>query len=525
MRKNKTEEVKMFKKIQRYSFSLLAILTAFCVLTQFTVLAKTGTVVKNTGVRHTICNSLSSQAKAYYSTNGASYSAVSKLKGGNDNCLTTVNSALFDELHDLMDDTMTNTITYKSLTSYWPKTDASNGSSDACIFYTDVISSSYNREHVWPKSHASFKEKNGGADPHHLRPTNSTMNSTRSNSCFTNVRQKFSSYSTKSGGGKIVLYYKGQDYVEVNDNIKGDVARILLYVYCRWEEPNLFMNTSSPVIGPSDDKNDGLKVIESLDILLQWCEIDPVDTWEMSRNDQCENLVGNRNVFIDYPEYAWLLFGKSVPKTMTTPSGEAKKGDSGNNQGGNTSSNTSTNTSSNTSSSNTSSNNSKPNTSTTTSTNTSSGNSKPTTSTNTSSNTSANTSSNNSSNTASKPNINSSANSGTSSNVSTENSTHQNTNTNQNQTNENTITDSSESNVGGINSKPQNTGKPFDPSLLGGSSTGSEYDDSMTGIDDIFERIYSLNLWVKIAIVICVVGTAVAAVIVIRNIKIKRKDD
>ncbi len=515
----------MFKKIQRYSFSLLAILTAFCVLTQFTVLAKTGTVVKNTGVRHTICNSLSSQAKAYYSTNGASYSAVSKLKGGNDNCLTTVDSALFDELHDLMEETMTNPVSYDSLTSHWVKTDANNGSSNACLFYSDSISSNYNREHVWPKSRASFKKQNGGCDPHHLRPTNEGMNSTRSSYCMGNVRGVLSGFKTKTNGNGSVYYLASADRVEVDDKVKGDVARIFLYVYCRWEEPNLFMNTPKPVIGPGDDANNGKKVIESLDTLLKWCEIDPVDTWEMSRNDQCENLVGNRNVFIDYPEYAWLLFGKSVPKTMTTPSGEAKKGDSGNNQGGNTSSNTSTNTSSNTSSSNTSSNISKPNTSTTTSTNTSSGNSKPTTSTNTSSNTSANTSTNNSSNTIIKPNTNSSINSGTSSNVSTENSTHQNTNTSQNQTTENTTTDSSESNVGGINSKPQNSGKPFDPSLLSGSSTGSEYDDSMTGIDDILERINSLNLWVKIAIVVFVVGTAVAAVIVVRNIKIKRKDD
>ena len=52
-------------------------------------------------------------------------------------------------------------------------------------------------------------------------------------------------------------------------------------------------------------------------------ELDPVDTWEMSRNDQCENVQGNRNVFIDYPEYAWLLFGLTPPSDYQTPSGEA----------------------------------------------------------------------------------------------------------------------------------------------------------------------------------------------------------
>lgn len=122
----------MIKKIKRYSFSILALLTAFCILTQFTVFAKTGTVVKNTGVRHTICTSLSSQAKTYYRDNNAAFSTVSKLKGGNSNCLTTVDCALFDELHDLMSETMTSSVSYSSLDSHWNYTDANNSSSKQC---------------------------------------------------------------------------------------------------------------------------------------------------------------------------------------------------------------------------------------------------------------------------------------------------------------------------------------------------------------------------------------------------------
>ena len=254
-------------KMKKILAILLTLAVMLSVLLGIPVNAATGTVVKNTGVRHTICTSLSSQATRYYSTNNALYDDVSLLIGGSTNCLTTVDSALFDELHDLMSSTMTKTVSYDSLTSHWVKTDASNGSSNACLFYSDEISSSYNREHVWPKSHASFKEKNGGADPHHLRPTNSTINSTRNNYLFTNVRETVSGYKTKDYNGKTVLYY-GSSKVEVNDNVKGDVARILLYVYCRWKEPNLFMDTPNPVIGPSDDANSGKNVIESLDILL-----------------------------------------------------------------------------------------------------------------------------------------------------------------------------------------------------------------------------------------------------------------
>ena len=48
-----------------------------------------------------------------------------------------------------------------------------------------------------------------------------------------------------------------------------------------------------------------------------------MDTWEMSRNDCVQQVQGNRNVFIDYPEFAWLLFGRELPADYDTPSGYA----------------------------------------------------------------------------------------------------------------------------------------------------------------------------------------------------------
>ena len=38
------------------------------------------------------------------------------------------------------------------------------------------------------------------------------------------------------------------------------------------------------------------------DDLLRWIEEDPVDTWELGRNDSVEAITGTRNVFVDYPE-------------------------------------------------------------------------------------------------------------------------------------------------------------------------------------------------------------------------------
>lgn len=282
--------------------------------------AKTGTLVSNSGTRHEVCAALSSQAQAYY-TGNYTYDAVSALSGSSSD---PMNSAMFSRLSTLMRTTMTKTVSYNSLTNYWPKTDANNGSSNPVLFYSDEISGNFNREHVWPKSRGSFKETNAGSDLHHLRPTNADINSTRGNMTMGNVKGVFTTYKTKAlNGGTVLWYNTDADIVEVRDNIKGDVARILLYVWCRWQEPNLYENDPNPTIGSGDDANNGLKVIESLDTLLEWMELDPVDTWEMSRNDQCENVQGNRNVFIDYPEYAWLLFGLTPPSDYQTPSGEA----------------------------------------------------------------------------------------------------------------------------------------------------------------------------------------------------------
>ena len=82
-------------------------------------------------------------------------------------------------------------------------------------------------------------------------------------------------------------------------------------------------------------ENNLTNVVQSIDVLLSWCQSNPVDAWEMGRNDSVQGIQGNRNVFIDYPEYSWLIFGKSVPSGMTTPSGKT----------GSSSSNTTTSTS------------------------------------------------------------------------------------------------------------------------------------------------------------------------------------
>ena len=303
---------------------LLSLLLALCLL------AGSVSAASNTAARHVTAAGLSDAARSYY-TGVFSFSALVSLPGSELPPERAMDSELYDALHDLMFATLTSSYSYSSLPRHWASTDAS-GSGGAVYFYSDMTrpeDSILTREHVWAKSHGTFYESGAGSDLHHLRPEDYNVNADRSNFTFGNVRSELFSWRTSSLAGREVLWYDADYFdngckglVEVADNVKGDVARILLYVYVTYEQPNLTANTGAS--GEGNERSDGRKVIESLDTLLDWCRSDPVDEWELRRNDLVQALQGNRNVFIDYPELAWLLFDRAIPD-MRTPSGYAHR--------------------------------------------------------------------------------------------------------------------------------------------------------------------------------------------------------
>ena len=100
---------------------------------------------------------------------------------------------------------------------------------------------------------------------------------------------------------------------EPPNHIKGDIARILFYMDVRYEggdddEPDLtiveYVNTyPNPEIG-------------KLSTLILWHLQDPVDDFELNRNEAIYGIQGNRNPFIDHPEYV-LLYGKITTTVLT----------------------------------------------------------------------------------------------------------------------------------------------------------------------------------------------------------------
>ena len=159
-----------------------------------------------------------------------------------------------------------------------------------CIYTDQAIgketgANSWNQEHVWPQSKLSG---NAYSDIVHLHASGSQINSDRGNKDFNNV----SSGSSDSYGNKWT-----STYFEPQDSKKGDIARSVLYLITMYDNMSL-------VEGVSGSNQLGVK-----SVILKWHEEDPVDDLERRRNDRVYNYQGNRNPFIDHPEYANILYG------------------------------------------------------------------------------------------------------------------------------------------------------------------------------------------------------------------------
>lgn len=311
------------KKI--FKSSLASLLIIIILLTSYLPTVAVGQPTKystqyNSGQRDVVCTTLNGTSADKYYGSSYSYDKLSDMS----------ESQLFSALQTLMRSTHTYTSSYNDCHYKADRTDCENEDKSVSLIYTAYSATmsqwnGWNREHVWPQSLGGGNTTGGGADLHHIRPSDAVVNSTRGNKKYGNTNGGTAKYGSNPASGYLGGYYNST-YFEPVDSVKGDVARICLYVYVRWNS-----DWSATSI---------TKVFQSIDVLLEWCEMDPVDTWEMGRNEVIEDIQGNRNVFIDYPEYAWLIFGREVPDDMVTPSGEALKGNSGNqggsgNEGGN----------------------------------------------------------------------------------------------------------------------------------------------------------------------------------------------
>ena len=256
------------------------------------VYRKNGDYVYNWGKRDTTATFLTTYAASYY-TGSYSFDVLSKKSGSQ----ATGAKAIYDSdlgkaLHTMLASKQTRTTSYNDTKELYRYTDCQQNEDKISSFYSGKAigpgwgeGEDWNREHTWPNSKGL-----NGADENDimmLRPTAVSENSNRGNDA----------------------YGEGRGFYDPNEfkkQLHGDVARLMLQHLIRWGNTNKFYGSGG--------------VLENRALLLKWLKEDPVDTWEMGRNDAVQSITGVRNVFVDYPELAFRLLGEEVPANYPTPS-------------------------------------------------------------------------------------------------------------------------------------------------------------------------------------------------------------
>ncbi len=171
----------------------------------------------------------------------------------------------------------------------------------------------WNREHTWAKSQGNFGTSAGaGTDIHHLRPTDVTVNSKRGSLMFDNGGSEYTDGSRYGGGDGATGCKVSSSNWEPRDEVKGDVARMLFYMAtCYESEDGVDLELAEY------SSTSGLH--GKLSTLLEWDEQDPVSDWEVRRNNRAYEKQGNRNPFIDHPEYVCLIWGDGDCDTIVNP--------------------------------------------------------------------------------------------------------------------------------------------------------------------------------------------------------------
>jgi len=226
--------------------------------------------------------------------------------------LTKTGMDLFDELSVKIISTHNYTVSYSELWDILAQTDYvsedtskvfliygwEQGNDDDC--HNDIMrdkdqhggssaNCEWNREHVFPRSLADPELTNtgAGADPLHVRPSDISMNGTRGNKKFMDA----------SGRAGVV----NQNYWYPGDQWKGDVARIIMYLYLRYGSQCLPIYVGEGLT-LSIDPN-------MVDVFLRWNAEDPPSPLELQRNEEVMQIQGNRNPFVDNPYLATLIWG------------------------------------------------------------------------------------------------------------------------------------------------------------------------------------------------------------------------
>ena len=198
----------------------------------------------------------------------------------------------------------------------------------------------YNREHSWPNS---FGFPDDGStnypytDCHHLFLCDVSYNRSRGSRPFepgdAGCAERPTQINNGQGGGTGV-YPGNSNWVGATDGAygswetwigrRGDVARAQFYMDVRYEggthggtgaaEPDLILTDDRALIAAgATGNNESVAYMGLASVLYQWHIEDPVDDLERHRNDVVYSYQGNRNPYIDHPEWIAVLLAVAAP--------------------------------------------------------------------------------------------------------------------------------------------------------------------------------------------------------------------
>lgn len=232
-------------------------------------------------------------------------------------CENKVGDDLKKSLHDIIKDHTVYEYT-EDTTDVWDilketDRDPNNPDNVVCVYsgITKLAKDEYNnrsgweREHTWSASHGPFKrKKTPGTDVHHLKPVHAYFNGVSGkwardfDECTKPVLYKEEDYDC----------YKEKDAFEPRDAVKGDVARMLFYMAVRYEGDDGYPDLELVDHIKSKQHPKRLPYYGKLSVLIEWHKDDPVDEFEKNRNEVIYSYQGNRNPFIDHPEFVNLIW-------------------------------------------------------------------------------------------------------------------------------------------------------------------------------------------------------------------------
>lgn len=167
----------------------------------------------------------------------------------------------------------------------------------------------YNREHSWPRSWVGGDLPPMHTDLYHVYPTDAWVNALRLNYPYGIVTNPTT--TTENGsklGPNTYPGYAGTVFEPI-DEYKGDFARTYFYMVTRYEDLVDTWAGNSQVSAILDGTSFPAFETWFLNMLGEWHVNDPVSQKEIDRNNAVYAIQGNRNPFIDHPEFVYNVWG------------------------------------------------------------------------------------------------------------------------------------------------------------------------------------------------------------------------